>query len=124
MAEDSVYSITDLDGYSNSIRESVAQSFVENYEENLDDYITLEQVKTLVIEHSLGQDEEGNYLIDSDVFDDTFNDIREWFYEAGLAKLAAKGVIDCAWDDEANQMVFWVKDNEQQSNSTTETGNR
>ncbi len=124
MAEDSIYSITDLDGYSNSIRESVAQSFVENYAENLDDYITLEQVKTLVIEHSLGQDEEGNYLIDSDVFDDTFNDIREWFYEAGLAKLAAKGVIDCAWDDEANQMVFWVKDNEQQSNSTTETGNR
>ena len=62
-------------------------------------------------------------MINSEVFNDTFDDVREWFYEAGLSKLAAKGVIECAWDDDSNQMVFWVKNNEQQSSSTTETGN-
>lgn len=120
---DAIYSITDLDGYASSIRDGVAQSFVEDYNENLDEYITLEQVKSLIIGYSLGQDEDNNYLINAEVFNDTFDDVREWFYEAGLSKLAAKGVIECAWDDDSNQMVFWVKNNEQQSSSTTETGN-
>jgi hypothetical protein len=124
MTNENIYYISDLDGYTKTIRNSAAESFAENHQENLDDYITLEQAKKLVIGHSLGQDEDGNYLIDADVFDDTFNDIREWIYEAGLAKLAAKGVIDCAWDDDNNQMIFWVDDNEKQSSSTTETGNR
>lgn len=123
MEDTNIYSITDLDGYAASIRDGVAQSFVEDYDENLDEYITLEQVKSLIIGYSLGQDADDNYLINAEVFNDTFDDIREWFYEAGLSKLAAKGVIECAWDDDSNQMVFWVKNNEQQSSSTTETGN-
>lgn len=123
MEDTNIYSITDLDGYAASIRDGVAQSFVEDYEENLDEYITLEQVKNLIIGYSLGQDEDDNYLINAEVFNDTFDDVREWFYEAGLSKLAAKGVIECAWDDDSNQMVFWTKNNEHQSNSTTETGN-
>jgi hypothetical protein len=123
MEDDTIYSINDLDGYAASIREGVAQSFVENYNENLDEYITIDQVKNLIIGYSLGQDDDENYLINSEVFNDTFDDVREWFYEAGLSKLAAKGVIECAWDDDSNQMVFWVKNNEQQSSSTTETGN-
>ena len=123
MEDNTIYSINDLDGYAASIREGVAQSFVENYSENLDEYITIDQVKNLIIGYSLGQDENDNYLINSEVFNDTFDDVREWFYEAGLSKLAAKGVIECAWDDDADQMVFWVKDNEQQSSGTTETGN-
>lgn len=123
MEDDTIYSINDLDGYAASIRDGVAQSFVEDYKDNLDEYITLEQVKSLIIGYSLGQDEDDNYLINAEVFNDTFDDVREWFYEAGLSKLAAKGVIECAWDDDSNQMVFWVKNNEQQSSSTTETGN-
>jgi hypothetical protein len=124
MEDTNIYSIIDLDGYASSIRDGVAQSFVENYEENLDEYITIDQVKNLIIGYSLGQDEDNNYLINAEVFNDTFDDVREWFYEAGLSKLAAKGVIECAWDDNEDRMIFWVKDNEQQSNNTTETGNR
>ena len=123
MEDNTIYSINDLDGYAASIRDGVAQSFVENYSENLDEYITIDQVKNLIIDYSLGQDEDDNYLINSEVFNDTFDDVREWFYEAGLSKLAAKGVLECAWDDDADRMVFWVKDNEQQSSGTTETGN-
>lgn len=123
MEDTNIYSITDLDGYAASIRDGVAQSFVEDYNENLDEYITLEQVKNLIIGYSLGQDEDDNYLINAEVFNDTFDDVREWFYHAGLSKLAAKGVIECAWDDDTNQMVFWARNNGQQSSSTTETGN-
>lgn len=113
MDDTNIYSIVDLDGYAASIRDGVAQSFVENYEDDLDQYITVDQVKNIIIGYSLGQDDDGNYLINADVFNDTFDDIREWFYEAGLSKLAAKGVIECAWDDSSNQMIFWVKENEQ-----------
>lgn len=123
MEDTNIYSITDLDGYASSIRDGVAQSFVENYNENLDEYITIEQVKNIIVGYSLGQDEDENYLINAEVFNDTFDDVREWFYEAGLSKLAAKGIVECAWDDDSNQMVFWVKNNEQQSSNTTETGN-
>jgi hypothetical protein len=124
MEDDTIYSINDLDGYASAIRDGVAQSFVENYNENLDEYITIDQVKSLIVGYSLGQDDDENYLINSEVFNDTFDDVREWFYEAGLSKLAAKGVLECAWDNDTDQMVFWVKDNEQQSNRTTETRNR
>lgn len=124
MSDNQIYSITDLDGYASSIRVSVANSFAEDYTENLDEYITIEQSKDIIIGYSLGQDEDGNYLIDEESFNNSFDDMREWFYEAGLSKLAAKGLVECAWDDDLNQMIFWVKDNEKQSNSTTETGNR
>jgi hypothetical protein len=29
-----------------------------------------------------------------------------------LAKLAAKDLVECAWDDECNDMVFWIKKKE------------
>lgn len=119
-----IYSILDLDGYAASLRDGVAQSFVENYTENLDEYITIEQVKSVIVGYSLGQDEDGNHLINEEVFNDTFEDVREWFYESGLSKLAAKGLVECAWDDELNEMVFWAKNNDDSTNHSTETGNR
>ena len=100
----------DLDGYATSMREGVAQSFLENHKENLDDYISIEQVKGVIIGYSLGQDEHGNYLINEEVFNDTFEDVRDWVFNVGLSKLAAKGLVECAWDDNTNEMVFWCKD--------------
>lgn len=108
-----IYSIIDLDGYVESVRDAVAKSFLESYTENLDDYISLEQVKSVVIGYSLGQDEDSNYLINEETFNDAFDDIREWMFNVGIAKLAAKGLVECAWDDETNEMVFWANNNEQ-----------
>jgi hypothetical protein len=115
---DNIYAITDLDGYASSIRESVAHSFAEEYTENLDEYITIDQAKNIIVAYSLGQDEENNYLVDEESFNDAFDDIREWFYEAGLSKLAAKGLVECAWDDDLNQMIFWIPENDSPKSST------
>jgi hypothetical protein len=111
--DNNIYSIIDLDGYAASIRDFAAKSFLENYEENLDDYISVEQVKSIIIGYSLGQDDEFNYLLNEEVFNDTFEDVREWIFNVGVAKLASKGLVECAWDDESNEMVFWCKDDEQ-----------
>jgi len=102
------YSIIDLEGYAKAMRDGAASSFEKDYTENLDDFISIPQVINMIKSNNLGFDIEGNYLINEQIFDDVFNDIRNWFYEVGLCKLAAKGFVDCAWDDESNEMVFWL----------------
>jgi hypothetical protein len=102
------YSIIDLEGYAKAMRDGAASSFEKDYTENLDEFISIGQVINLIKKNNLGLDEEGNYLINEQIFDDVFNDIRNWLYEVGLCKLAAKGFVDCSWDDESNEMVFWL----------------
>jgi hypothetical protein len=106
-----LYSITDLENYAIYLRDSAASSFSEDYTENLDDFISVKQVINLIKKRSVGVDDEGNLLINSDAFDDTFDDIRVWLYGVGLAKLSANGTIDCAWDNDLNQMIFWHSEN-------------
>ena len=109
------YSIIDLEGYAKAMRDGAASSFEKDYTENLADFVTIPQVINMIKENNLGLDEEGNYLINEDIFDDVFNNIREQLYEVALAKLAAKGLIECAWDDESNDMVFWLANKDKTS---------
>jgi hypothetical protein len=102
------YSIIDLQGYAKAMRDGAASSFEKDYTENLDEFISIGQVINMIKKNNLGLDEEGNYLINEQIFDDVFNYIRDWLYEVGLCKLAAKGFVDCSWDDESNEMVFWL----------------
>ena len=102
------YSIIDLEGYAKAMRDGAASSFEKDYTENLDEFISIGQVINLIKKNNLGLDEEGNYLINEQIFDDVFNDIRDWLYGVGLAKLASKGFVDCSWDDDSNEMVFWL----------------
>jgi hypothetical protein len=39
-----------------------------------------------------------------------FEEAATWIHNVGLAKLAAQDLIECAWDDELNEMVFWQKE--------------
>jgi len=105
-----IYSIVDLNNYAIAIRDSAASSFAEDYTENLDDFISVKQIINLIKKNSIGKDEEGNYLIQATSFDETFNQIRNWLYGVGLAKLAAKGHVECAWDNDLNEMIFWLSD--------------
>lgn len=103
------YSITDLIGFAESLRTGAAESIVENSKENLDEFITIKQIINMIITKSLGQDSDGLYVIDEDIFDELFEQIRVNIYESGLAKLAAQDIIECAWDNDSNEMVFWTK---------------
>lgn len=107
------YSVTDIDGFVDTIRHGAASSITENFADDLNEFMTLGQVKKLVISKSLGLDEYGYHTITEDIFDELFEEIRSTIYQSGLAKLAANGMIECAWDDQSNEMVFWIKDSEQ-----------
>lgn len=108
------FSISDMIGFITAIRNGAAESICENYTENLDDFITVAQIEKLVINKSVGTDDNGDYLITEAIFDDIFEDIRGSIYQAGLSKLAAKGIIECAWDDDSNEMIFWLSSTNQE----------
>ena len=109
------YSIIDLEGYAKAMRDGAASSFEKDYTENLDEFISIGQVINMIKKNNLGIDEEGNYLINESIFEDVFNNIRTWLYEVGLCKLAAKGFVDCAWDEDSNEMVFWLANKDKTS---------
>lgn len=108
--EEKVYSIVDLLDYSSIVRDGAAKSFCEDYTENLDDFITVEQVIKLVKQFSLGKSEKGEYLINDEIFEFTFDKIREQIYHAGLSKLASKDVVEVAYNSENDEWEFWLND--------------
>jgi hypothetical protein len=104
-----VYAITDLSSYVSQMRETAAISLSDSHEENLDSYINLQQMIGLVNKNCLGFDEKNRPLLNEDANAEIFGQTAAWIYNAGLAKLAAQDLIECAWDSEANEMIFWPK---------------
>lgn len=102
-----IYSIMNLEKYAEYMRKRAALSYSENYTENLDEFITNEQVCGLIIENSVGVDENGKYLLSEESHENLFEAIRLRLYNTGLAKLAAEGHLECAWDEEKQEMIFW-----------------
>lgn len=109
----SKYVVSDLLGFATNIRESVANSFSDNYSENLDDFITINQVILVIKEHSANDRDQ--IIINEESFNDIFDSVRVWIYESALAKLAANGFVECAWNSDINEFEFWIaeKNNEQ-----------
>lgn len=106
---DEVHAILNLDRYAAYIRKRAAMSFSENYGEDLDEFITIKQAADMIVEHSIGKDEQGLYLINESSHKKLFEEIRLRIYNSGLSKLAAKDMLECAWDDKKGEMVFWAK---------------
>lgn len=104
-----VHAIMNLEKYAAYIRKRAALSFSEQYEENLDDFITIPQTSRMIEEHSIGKDDKNRLLIDEHANKALFEAVKVRLYNAGLSKLAAKDLLECAWDDKKGEMVFWAK---------------
>lgn len=102
-----VYAIVDLEGYASQMRDAAAKSLSENYTENLDDFITINQMINMVKTECVGFDDDDRPLLDEDTNEKIFENIAIWIHNVGLAKLAAQNLVECAWDSEINEMVFW-----------------
>lgn len=105
-----VYAITDLTGYVSQMRDAAAKSLSANYTDNLDEYISLDQMVNLVKKECVGFDDNDRPLLDEDTNEKIFEDIAVWIHNVGLAKLAAQDLVECAWDNKSNEMVFWAKE--------------
>ena len=110
---DQVYSITDVNGYVSQIREAAAANISEDAKnDNLDNYISIGQMIGLIESHCLGYDDENRPLLNESANAKIFDETTVMIHNVGLAKLAAQNLIECAWDDELNEMVFWKEENQ------------
>lgn len=104
-----VYVIIDIEGYVSQIRDAAAKSLSEEYSENLDDFISIGQIINMVKNECVGFDDKDRPLLNEDTNEKIFENIAIWIHNVGLAKLAAQDLVECAWDDNFNEMVFWAK---------------
>jgi len=109
MSEGEVYCIINLEKYSDFIRRRAADDLAQNHGENLDEFVTIPQTMGMIKENSIGIDEQDRLMLDDKAYEELLEAVTKRIYNSGLAKLASKNLIECAWDDEKNEMVFWSK---------------
>ena len=102
-----VYAIVDLDGYVREMRDAAAKTIAEDHDENLDEFINVNQMINLVKSECVGFDDNERPMLNEDTNEMIYEKTVAWIHNAGLAKLAAQGLIECAWDSNLNEMVFW-----------------
>jgi hypothetical protein len=105
---DDLYAITNIEGYVTEMRQAAAYSLSSSNEDNLDDYISINQMINLVKTECVGFDDDNRPLLNEDSNEKIYESVVAWIHNVGLAKLAAKGLVECAWDNETNEMVFWA----------------
>lgn len=110
-----VYAIVDLQGYVSQMREAAAESLCDNYSDNLNDYISVDQMIGLVKSECVGFDDEDRPLLNEETNANIFDKTAVWIHNVGLAKLASQDLVECAWDDQSNEMVFWPKQEKPQN---------
>lgn len=105
-----VYAITNLQGYASQMRDAAAKNLSDEPEHNLDEYITLGQIMNMIKKECIGFDDENRPLLDEKANEKIFENTSIWIYNSALAKLAAKDLVECAWDNDINEMIFWSKE--------------
>ena len=102
-----IYAIVDLDGYVREMRDAAAKTLAEDHDENLDEFINVHQMINLVKSECVGFDDNERPMLNEDTNEIIYEKTVAWIHNSGLAKLAAQGLIECAWDSNLNEMVFW-----------------
>ena len=114
MEEGEIHCIMNLEKYAEYTRKSAAIAFAKEDQldesEDLNEYVTINQVCQMVKDNSIGLDEEGHHLIGDDGHKTLLKQLKTRIYNSGLSKLASKDLIECAWDDKKKTMIFWSDD--------------
>ncbi len=116
--DNDLYAITNVEGYAAEMRQAAANSLSSDADDNLDEYISITQMINLVKSECVGFDDNDRPLLNEDANEKIYNSTITWIHNVGLARLAAQNLVECAWDDESNEMVFWA--NQETSSKTKE----
>lgn len=108
-----VYAIVDLTGYAFQMRKAAAESLCDHHSDDLNDYISVDQMIGLVKEECVGFDDQDRPLLNEETNANIFDKATVWIHNVGLARLAAQDLVECAWDNTNNEMIFWAKQERQ-----------
>jgi len=122
--ENEVYAIVDMNGYVTEMRSAAARSLSEDNNDNLDEFISVQQIINLVNQKCVGHDNENRPLLNEDINEEIYENIMVWIHNVALAKLAAKDLVECAWDNDSNEMVFWSKSKQKVKKEKKTNGKR
>lgn len=107
--------IRNLKLFTKSIRKNVVMVFPRKYYYQIDNLISLSQTEQLVRKYiEPGYNDE--FIISEYSYDDLCSEIRKWIYNSSLSQVASSGKIECAWDDDSNEMFFWHPDSNETFN--------
>lgn len=132
------YVLNSLEDFVITSRKLVFNSFgkTEEEEESLldispkdqkefDEVITQEEsmviVRNLLRKQINKKTQEERYLITDDIMTEIINSLNDRMVSNILNGLVNKGLIESAYDTESNDFIFWIKDNEEQNNQTSES---
>lgn len=108
------YMIKKMKMFCRAVREEAVKCISKPIKEDLlDDFITLAQCASIIKKKCYKDDESGKYFLDEDIYLDIVTEIAKQIYQSALSKLAADNIVQCAWDDDHNEMVFWLDDEDQ-----------
>lgn len=107
------YTISDMNGMIDHILQEVAEYFNTNEDvEEILSYCSTNEIEVIIKDNSVGEDASGRSIITIESYNQIIDDVISRIESAVLAKLASEGHLECAWDDELNDMVFWLPDEE------------
>jgi hypothetical protein len=112
MKKNRTYEIKNMDDFCISIRNAVFLDMNKNPEksENIDEFITLGQVKNIVFNNCMLCEETDKVMINEEIYGKIFDEVSSDMYGSALSKLASAGYLESAWDDKIGDMVFWFKE--------------
>ena len=98
--------IRNLKLFSKSIRKNMVMVFPKTYFHNVDNLISLSQTENLVRQYiEPGYNDE--FILSDENYYLLCDKIKKWIYNSSLSLVASSGKIECAWDDDSNEMFFW-----------------
>lgn len=104
------YLIKDMKRFCKKMRRYAVAFLSQNtVKKNIRDFITLKQCKE-IIESLCEKDDNGYCVVDEEAYVEIIETISKQIYQSALSKLAADDIIECAWDNENNKMIFWIQE--------------
>ena len=80
--------------------------FPRSYHSQADRFISLAQTESLVRKYiEPGHNDE--FIVSEYNYNDLCDEIKKWIYNSSLSQVASSGQIECAWDNNFNEMFFW-----------------
>lgn len=98
-----MYNIDDLEGFSDTIRREVVSSHGLEDDER---YVTTGQIMGYVAGRF--KEREGEFVLDDAGLEEVVKFAVGTLIGSCMSEMAAEGDLECAWDDEKNDMVWWL----------------
>jgi hypothetical protein len=108
--------IRNLKLFTKSIRKNMVMVFPRSYHNQIDNLISLAQAENLVRKYiEPGYNDE--FIISEYNYNHLCTEIKKWIYNSSWSQEASSGKIECAWDDDSNEMVFWHPESNEKFNT-------